>query len=69
MSCRIETAGPRDEPLTLLELVAALHTVAESEREVVQIVSQLLHSGCVRRAGKLKEVHPEDCVERPSAAA
>ncbi len=69
MSCWIETAGPRDEPLTLLDLVAAVSTVAESERDAVQIVRQLLDSGCVRRAGNSREVHLQGSVEQPAAAA
>ena len=69
MSCRMETAGGRDEPLTLLDLVAAVRSVAGSERDVVQIVRQLLDAGCVRRVANYKEIQLEVSQEPPTGAA
>jgi hypothetical protein len=65
----METAGGRDEPLTLLDLVAAVRTVAGSERDVVQIVRQLLDAGCVRRVANCKEIQLEVSQEPPTGAA
>ncbi len=69
MSCRIETAGGRDEPLTLLDLVAAVSTVAGSERDVVRIVRQLLDAGCVRRVANSQEIQLDISLEPPTGAA
>ena len=56
------------KPLTLLDLVAAVSAVAESESEVVRIVQRLLGSGYVRLVGNFRGVHLEDR-GRPTAAA
>lgn len=69
MSCRIETTRKRDEPLTLLDLVAAVSRVAENERDTIQIVRQLLDTGCVRRAGSRRPVELVASLEQPSGAA
>lgn len=69
MNCRIETARTRDEPLTLLDLVAAVSRFSKSERDVVQVVRQLLDAGCVRRAADREQIRFEGPLEPPTGAA
>jgi hypothetical protein len=45
---------PKDHPLTLLDLVAALAEVAESDAEVVAAVTRLINSGRVTLVGNFQ---------------